>query len=519
MIRRLLICSSLATWCFLNSWVELAEGDSFYFARYHPLKTVILPVISWEILITVAALTVWEIWRRYQKQHTAASAALLLFLCFFPLGIASVALLRAVPFNVVPLIRKPLFWPLVLVLAIPLSMLAIRRPGRFARGIGATLLYSSPVLALIVFQAARATIRFPVSAYADAGLARRIENGPQTRRVVWIIFDEMSQEIAFANRPASLSLPNLDRLRQQSFYASAARSPSGATETSIPSLIIGERVSAAEPSAPNRLLLTVQGRSQPVDWREVRNVFDSSRQLGYNTALVGWFHPYGRLLNRSLTKCYWTPGWLLSGVEEAAFPLSLTASLRDRAYLQFAAMPLVGHFPGVHPEQRQRKAKLRRFFYLVDRAVEVVADPAIGLAFIHLPVPHPPAIYSRSSRRYTTVEPADYLDSVALADQTLGILRRTMEAAGQWDRTAVIVSADHGWRTYLWRGDSDWSGEEEAVSHRSTMGVPFLLKFANQTTEVFYDRPFDTLSTSRIVEALLARRLTDPLHLTDQIDP
>ena len=139
-------------------------------------------------------------------------------------------------------------------------------------------------------------------------------------RVIWVIFDELSEEIVFRGRPAGLQLPNFDRLRAESLHASAAESPSAATLTSLPSLILGRRVTATEPRGPNRVLLTLEGEAKPVEWGEAPNVFDAAYRTGHNTALVGWYHPYGRLLSRSLTKCYWTAWWLPSGVEEPTWP-------------------------------------------------------------------------------------------------------------------------------------------------------------------------------------------------------
>jgi hypothetical protein len=39
---------------------------------------------------------------------------------------------------------------------------------------------------------------------------------------------------------------------------------------------------------------------EPLAWSSAPNVFDAARNLGFNTALVGWFHPYGRLLTPQL---------------------------------------------------------------------------------------------------------------------------------------------------------------------------------------------------------------------------
>jgi len=332
-----------------------------------------------------------------------------------------------------------------------------------------------------LFQAAHSTLlRYPHAAYQDGPLAASLPTPIPSTRVVWIIFDELSQTVAFGNRPQDLHLPNLDRLRAESFFASSAESPANLTELSMPALILGDMVVDASPLGTNDLRLKTRLRTDPFVWSSAPNVFDTARELGLNTALVGWDHPYGRILNRSLTKCYWMAGWLLSGVEERLDAQGLAAAMWDRAVLQVAALPLIGHLPGIFPGIHQREEKIRVFSRQSARAIEIVADPAIGLALIHLQIPHPPAIYNRSRGMTTAKGRIGYLDNVALVDRTLGVLRDAIEQAGLWDRTALLVSADHGWRTSLWRGTPEWTADEEVASRQDTSGVPFLLKLPHR---------------------------------------
>lgn len=518
MVRRLLVCLGFATWCFLTTWVELAEREGAYFARYDPLHAVVLPVVCWEILVTAVMLALWELLRRRRLQNSAAPHLAFLLACFVPLGIASVAALRLLPFNAGPWVRRPLFWPLVLLLALAPIAYAIRHPRGASRLLRGLFLYSWPVLAVVLIQATRAALRFPVSAYADGPLAAPLRTSPKPIRVVWIIFDELSQEIAFANRPASLRLPNLDRLKAESFYASAAESPSRTTFTALPALILGNYVIAAGASGTKELLLTMQSGSPPIDWTSAPSVFDTARRLGYNTALAGWYHPYGRVLNRSLTQCYWTASWLLVGIEEPSRPRGILAAMLDRAQLLSVSLPLVGHLPGVHPGRYARAAQIERFQSLMDEAQKMVADPSIGLALIHLPTPHPPPIYNRAQHRFTATEPVGYADNVALADDALGALRHAIDASALGQRTALVVSADHGWRTYHWRGSFEWTPADEAISRQNTMGVPFLLKLPGQSVGVDYNKRFNTVVTSRLIEAILEGRLTDPARIAAEIE-
>jgi hypothetical protein len=141
------------------------------------------------------------------------------------------------------------------------------------------------------------------------------------------------------------------------------------------------------------------------------------------------------------------------------------AALRDRLRLQLMTLPLVGHFRGARPGEFQREEEIVRFSFLRTHALELAADRTAGLVLIHLPVPHPPAIYSRARGAFNAEDSASYLDSLALADRTLGELRAALEQSGLWDRTAVLVSADHGWRTRLWRETR--SGRARTNRHRS----------------------------------------------------
>ncbi len=505
------MCLAFATWCFLNTWVEYAQGRTAYFAHNDPLYAVAIPVLCCEALIALALLAAWEVCRHTRFQNSRVPHLLFLGSCFVPFGIAAVAMLSVSPIDVAPLILNPHFWPVLLAITVILVAIAAARPLRASRGACRLFLYSWPVLAIILFQAGRATLfRYPTSAYADGPLAAPIDGPLPAVRVIWIIFDELSQTIAYTGRPAGLDLPNLDRLKSESLYATAATSPANATALSMPALIMGRPVTNVAPRAPNDLRVMGPAGSTPFSWSSVPNVFDQARQLGMNTALVGWDHPYGRLLNRSLIKCFWTAGWLLSGVEESFEAQSLPQAMWFHLKLQVAVLPLLGHLPGVFPGIYEREDKARRFEYMMDRARDIVSDRSIGLALVHLPVPHPPAIYSRSTPSTSATAKIGYLDNVVLADRALGDLRRALDHSGLAGRTVIIVSADHGWRTFLWRRSPGWTREEEVASHQDTSGVPFLVNFPHQASSVVYTKPFNTLITSRLILDILRGRVQTP---------
>ncbi len=509
MLRRLAVCVAFSTWCFFNTWVRLAKGGFLYFARYDATTAVVVPTLCWQLLLILAIWGTWEYCRRLPPQRAQKFHKLFLAACAVPAGIGAVGAIELSPANLEPIIRSRWFWPVAGVLILVIAEFAFRRAQAASNLMREILLYSTPLLAITLVQGARkSVVPYSHADYADGTLAARSAMAPSKTRVVWIIFDELSEAITFANRPPGLELPNFDRLRTESFHATAADSPAGFTVNSIPSLLLGQRVEAA-PRGPADLEIQMAGRPE-ASWSSLPNVFDTARGLGFNTALVGWYHPYGRLLNHSLSECFWTAMWLPIEVEEPSTPESFAASMWDRARLQADAFPLIHRLPSLAPEIRYRQQTLDRFEYIRDRAIEVAADPSVGLVFLHLPVPHPPAIYDRARHELTAGGSRGYLDSVALADLTLAALRRHMEETGVWNQTAVLVSSDHSWRISMWRDQREWNQEDETVSPLNSVHVPFLLKLPGQATGVLYGQSFNTVVSSRIVTAILAGELKLP---------
>jgi hypothetical protein len=497
-VRRVLICLAFATWCFLNFWVALSERRTVYFLRRSPVEASLPKVIGWELIVMLAMLAVWETGRK-RPQHRRWIDALFLVACIFPLGMGSAALARILPFDLTHWIQGRSFWPAAIAVGAVVFGLAVRRPAASAVFLRSLFLWSWPLLGVAVLQAGAMMLRYGSSDYADLSLAPRMNAAPAEIRVVWIIFDELSQTVAFTSRPQGLRLPNFDRMKMESFYATAASAPADATLLSMPSLILGERVLRAEPDGPADLRVQTQGRTGWSSWSSANNVFDSAREAGFNTALVGWYHPYGRLLNRSLTDCFWTAAESEPGVEEG-YDSSLFAAMQERLWLQIANLPLAGHLRLFSPRRHEQRVRSLDLDRLRQQALQIAADSNIGVMLIHLPVPHPPAVDLASA--------GGYIDNVALADRTLGDLRRSMEQADVWNQTAVVVSADHGWRIGLWRGMPEWTPAEEAFASSNTSGVPFLVKLPYQSEPVVYEKPFDTVVTRNILTAIFKRQIS-----------
>src|SRR5262249_49072859 len=95
-------------------------------------------------------------------------------------------------------------------------------------------------------------------------------------------------------RPASLPMPELDRLRAQSIYVETAFQSAPETSEAMLSILAGRPVYGVEERGKASLrLLSLDQR--PEDWPGLPNLFTRARDAGANTAVVGWFLPYCRL--------------------------------------------------------------------------------------------------------------------------------------------------------------------------------------------------------------------------------
>ncbi|MDP9264375.1 MAG: sulfatase-like hydrolase/transferase, partial [Acidobacteriota bacterium] len=309
-------------------------------------------------------------------------------------------------------------------------------------------------------------------------------------RVVWIVFDEMDWRYVFPRRPASLQMPEMDRLRAQSIYAESAFQPGLETSESMMSYFYGRQVYSLEPTGKASFRLLFLDEPRKMDGPGPPHLFSLARQAGFNTAMVGWFLPYCRLFQQSLNRCYW------ESMETRVRGLQPDLATSFRSQLR-SLSPL---------EARQRHVE--RYLAMLEEARRAVADPKLGLVVLHLAVPHEPAIYRRDRAELTLFNfHSDwYFDNLALADRTLGVLRREMEQAGLWDASTVLVTSDHSLRWYAML--------DETVDPR----VPFLVKLEGEQQEVIYHAPLRSLVAHDLTLALLRGELSQPGEVTHWFD-
>jgi hypothetical protein len=94
---------------------------------------------------------------------------------------------------------------------------------------------------------------------------------------------------------------------------------------------------------------------------------------------------------------------------------------------------------------------------IAQESATAAADGALSLVMVHFPAPHWPCMYDRRKKDFTFEGGCNYFDNLELVDRTFGDLRRSMERAGLWEDTVVLVSSDHWWRTEIWPKNQSWT--------------------------------------------------------------
>jgi hypothetical protein len=282
---------------------------------------------------------------------------------------------------------------------------------------------------------------------------------PSEPRIVWILMDELSYDQVFEHRAPGVALPNFDALAKSSVVFSNLQPAGDSTEKVIPGLLLGKPLAAMRLSDAGSLSYRTATHRPWQQFDQHETIFAQAQALGWTTGLAGWFNPYCRLLPDVLDRCFWQFSEPVSG--DLSRYLSSTQSTSQNV---LAMMPLrhmlstVLHRPfggGASPHRRDYTA-------VMAQAGNLLRDSRIRFVFIHLNVPHPAGIYDRVHQSMS--DKGTYLDNLVLADKSLASLRDEIQSTPAAANTTLIVSSDHSWRTYLWKGSSAWSREDQQAT-------------------------------------------------------
>jgi hypothetical protein len=311
-------------------------------------------------------------------------------------------------------------------------------------------------------------------------------------RLVWIIFDEWDYRLTFDGRAPDLELPELDRFARTAVFADRAYPPAGRTLLSVPALLAGKLASAAFEDGQGKLMVHFDGEPAPSVWSGNHLPFREVAAQGGRSAVAGWYFPYCDVVDRSVASTSVEPngpgGFPAKGEGFLAILVNQWRSLVETQRLS----PFGQSLTTIHHRESVE--------LVLARARAAAMDPQYQFVFLHLPIPHPPYFYDRRSGAFSLIGSAEsrYLDSLALADLTLGTIRAGMERAGVWDGSTILLSSDH------------WDRLAAAVDGRLDHRIPFMLKLPGQTRGLAFHEPFNTVLSRGLLFAIQRGEVREP---------
>lgn len=317
------------------------------------------------------------------------------------------------------------------------------------------------------------------------------------KRIVWILFDELSYAQTFEQRLPGLEMPVFDQLKSESVLFSNVTPAGYFTQRVLPALFLGRIVKDIRSDLRGNLFVEFAAQSGWHRFDPNATIFADAHRLGWSDGLVGWSNPYCRILPGVLDYCYW------DAEDDTPQYTALHCALAPFAAQMSVFRPKLGMLEREHE---------RNLIEIMAQAGKLIQNENIHLVFIHLPVPHPPGIFDRTTGRMR--DAGSYIDNLALADRSLGELIATLKATPDWSRTTLIVSSDHSWRVPMWRNAPGWTKEEETASQGKFDPRPMLMiRFPEQSEAVQIAQPFQGIEIHSILEEMLQGKLQSPAEL------
>ena len=337
--------------------------------------------------------------------------------------------------------------------------------------------------------------------------------GPQSPRlhpkIVWIVLDELSYDQLFEHRAHDLTLPNFDELYQESNVYTNVRPAGYKTLMVLPSLLTGRLIDDLKYRFNNQQIVHYADVNRWSQLTGEETIFRDARRMGWRTAAVGWYNPYCNVYGDALDNCYWTyeDPLGIDTLQGTSFWGNAKRPLREITVQMYSPQLAAEQICNFGVVQR-----VKSYQELMQHTQDLLESDQADFVFLHLPVPHPPAIWDRLNDQLDTKCGNSYVDNLALADRTLGKIMAMLRQSPRWNDTTVVVQGDHSWRIKLWQGLAGWNEKDNQASRGEFDPRPALLiHHAGQTTLQADGRALSLLFVHDALEEVLRGNPVQPV--------
>lgn len=513
-IEEILLALSLANLLFIRSWRKLIYPTSeAYHIKLEPYPTDYLGIIL-NVLITASIFLICLWGARYFFNGKTPLLAKLFFLLVFGVilnGLRQQLYSGQFNFYLSLAVMGVLF--LVGIFILFKFQTNVFRLARYV------VLFLSPFVLITFSQAIwgvlTANPKVETSIETQLATIQPKEKAAIKNRVIWIIFDELDYFVPFEMSPSKVTLPEFERLKKTSLFATNATSPAYTTRDAMASLITGKKVKETQTQSKNELLLTFEGAETSTKFSESPNIFGKVKSLNGETALIGWYHAYCRVIGKDLSACQWETFDTINDFSKQPLPRTMLKNFANCLISLPLGFRLFQLIEGTINENIEDTGYVERHHRMLDATTNIIKNPNIDLALIHLPFPHPPNNYDSKTGKFSSNK--SYLDNLILTDKVLGELRQTLETNSLWGNSTIIASADHQWRIDSYRG---WLSQNELdiVSGKENPKIPFFIKLKGQNESSIYEKPFNTVITADLILAIMTGEVSKVEEVKNWLD-
>lgn len=502
--KRLCQCIGLSSLVLIPNYNDLLSGGQS--ARMHvpyPLTNISIAQITDILAVGVLLFAVRELTRR-TRFYPAARLFVMMFAP--PYLIERTRLL--IPFAITDgvIVLTGVLWAGVLLLIVLNSPVLYRHIIR----IGDTIGIFFAVFGLISIGQLIWMIPWkPGSQEVTAEWSRTPQQPRVHPKIVWIVFDELSYDQLFEHRAHDLTLPSFDRLRKESNLYTDVQPAGYKTVKVIPSLLTGRLIDDIRYRFSDKQVVRYADTGRWAQLTGAGTIFNDARKSGWRTAIVGWYNPYCTVYGDALDSCYWT-------YED---PLGIDTA-QGTSYWNNIQRPVKEIVTQIYSPELEREQvcdfgvvqRVKSYLDLIEHTQNVLEGDQADFVFLHLPVPHPPAIWDRLNDRFDNKCENSYVSSLALADHTLGNIVAILRRSPRWDDTTVVVQGDHSWRINLWNSMAGWTDEDDQASRDEFDPRPALLIHnAGQTQPETDGRALSLLFVHDALEDVLQGKTAQPV--------
>lgn len=308
------------------------------------------------------------------------------------------------------------------------------------------------------------------------------------QKIIWILFDELDPAYVYDNKQG-FKLQSLRKGFANAFYSGFAIGPTNRTVNSVLSYLLGQRVVEVKPMNASAALVRINHEAAAA-FQPEGTVFEKLWQEGYKIGISGWHLPYCRLFANYVSKC-------------EQFGSSKYNNVTSSNYLEALRMDLHSLLPDWASFQHG---------YIYEsswRSTEkLLRDKNLDFVYLHFSVPHLPRIANDEKERFAAffdgMQEA-YESNLSLVDQSIAKIQEILSSEGEWDRTILIITSDHWWRT------------PERLKNRQFQ-VPLLIRFPWEKEMRLSNTPFNNILISDIILALSKGEIVDYAGISGWIE-